>query len=189
MINKRVGALAGTVLKVVGIAGILAVGMVAPNVLKGGAFLMGGKRRRDYYPCDITYTITRLRLRGLVTLVRKQHKAYYQLTEKGQKLLAKYTLQEKEIKRQRRWDRLWRIFIFDIQEGRKSDRENVRTALQQLGFLRLQDSVWIYPYPCEDVVELLRTGYGVRKEVFYLEAKRFLGDRTFIDEFGLPTDT
>ncbi len=189
MPSTRIGHIAGIVLQVVGVAGFLAAAMVAPNALKAGALFTGGKKHRDYYPCDITYTITRLRQRGLITLTRDQQKSYYQLTETVQELLAKYVLQEKEIRRPRRWDRLWRILIFDIREGRKSDRENVRVALKRLGFLRLQDSVWIYPYPCEDVMELLRTGYGVRKEVFYLEAKRFLGDRALINEFGLPTDT
>ena len=45
----------------------------------------------------------------------------------------------------RRWDRRWRIVIFDIPERRKSVRAKLRRFMQEYGFVRLQDSVWIYP--------------------------------------------
>lgn len=60
------------------------------------------------------------------------------------------------------------MLIFDTKEDRKSIREKVRRSLVALGFYRLQDSVWVYPYLCEDVLEMLRTQYGVRHDALYV---------------------
>ena len=37
-----------------------------------------------------------------------------------------------------------------------------------IGFKRLQDSVWIYPYNCEEVVTLLKADLDVGKALLYM---------------------
>jgi DNA-binding MarR family transcriptional regulator len=186
MEKKNVLPLALTVLKVIGVAGLLATVLVAPNVLRVlPLFLRKGDRRKRYYPSYLTRVARRLRDRGLIRLTRKNSKSFYEITEKGREMLARYELQEFELPRPRRWDEKWRIFLFDIKESRKPTRENIRRILWRLGFSRLQDSVWVYPFECEEVMELLRTGYGVRHEAIYLTANRFLKDRWLLKEYDL----
>ena len=60
------------------------------------------------------------------------------------------------IAKKRRWDHRWRVVIFDIPERRKSVRVSLRRFMQEYGFVRLQDSVWIYPYDCEDLIALAK---------------------------------
>ena len=52
-------------------------------------------------------------------------------------------------------DGKWRLIIFDIPEQRKRDREGLRRKLIELGFIRLQDSVFASPYPCKDEIDFL----------------------------------
>ena len=188
MEQKKVASLVLSVLKVVGAAGLIASALVAPNIAKALPLLVGKRGPCRHYPAYLTRALDRLRFRNCIALVKKDGKAYYQLTEKGSALLAKYVLQETVLPRPHTWDRKWRILIFDIPETRKPTRENIRRSLERLGLTRLQDSVWIYPYPCEDVMELLRTSYGVRHDALYLTTERFWGDHDLLSTYGLPSD-
>ncbi len=187
MEKKQIFHCAAAVLKVVGAAGLIAAALVAPGLAQALPLFMPGKEREyiPRYPYKLTRVIDRLRRRKLIRLVKKDGKAFYQITEKGQEVLARYVLQEAELPRLKRWDRKWRLLLFDIAEKRKPTRENIRRSLEHLGMLRLQDSVWIYPYPCDEIAELLRTSYGVRHEVLYLTTERFLGDNSFVMAYGL----
>ena len=179
----RVGIIA---LKVIAGAGVLAAAMVAPNVLQAVPLFMGRRTPKRYYPFQVTRALDRLKRKGFIRLVKQQGRGHYEVTQKGSALLARYVLHEQPLPRPRRWDNRWRLLMFDIRETRKPTRENIRAALQSLGFCRLQDSVWVYPYPCEEVLELLRTAHGVRTEVMYVTADRFVGDRWLLEEYNLP---
>ncbi len=66
-----------------------------------------------------------------------------------------------KIKKQKKWDRKWRLVIFDIVEFKKNHREAFRGKLKQLGFYPLQKSVWIYPFDCQPEIELLKDFFGL----------------------------
>jgi len=91
------------------------------------------------------------------------------LTEKGERYLQRSTL---VVRRPARWDRKWRIVIFDIPERRRVMRALLRQKLISIGFVRLQDSVWVYPYDCEELLTLLKTDYRLGKEVLYIIADK-----------------
>ena len=50
---------------------------------------------------------------------------------------------------------------------------------------RLQDSVWVYPYDCEDIIGLLKTDIGVGKDLLYMIADEIENDRHLRENFGL----
>ena len=79
-------------------------------------------------------------------------------------------------KRKKMWDNQWRIIIFDIKEMKRFWRGRLRAELRKLGFVMIQQSVWLSPYACEDLIALLKTDLRVGKEVIYLTTKRFDGD-------------
>ncbi len=39
--------------------------------------------------------------------------------------------------------------------------------MHEIGFLRIQDSVWLYPYDCEEFVALLKADLHIGKDVLY----------------------
>lgn len=51
------------------------------------------------------------------------------------------------------WDRAWRILVFDIKEINRHFRDVFRDKLFELGFGRLQKSVYLSPFPVEKEVQ------------------------------------
>ena len=54
-----------------------------------------------------------------------------------------------------------------------------------IGFVRLQDSVWVYPYDCEDLIVLLKADFKIGKDVLYMIVDEMEGDTHLRKEFGL----
>ena len=167
------------VLKSVAVAGILAGGILAPNALGAMAdlSLIPGKRQREI----IDTARKRLIRRGLL----EYKNGFVRVTEKGAAALQRLELRNYKIKKPKRWDKKWRVLIFDIPEKRKRTREQIRTTLVRIGFLHLQDSVWVYPYECEDLVELLKADFRIGKAVLYMVVEKLEADEYYKHQFGL----
>jgi DNA-binding transcriptional regulator PaaX len=120
----------------------------------------------------------------MVRIVVKNGETRAYLTDKGQQELLKYQLREKRIK-SGRWDKKWRIVIFDIAEKRRSARDRIRIDMKVFGFEKLQDSVWVYPYECEEVISLLKTRYKAGKELVYIVASDIENDMRLRKTFQL----
>ena len=75
--------------------------------------------------------------------------------------------------------------MFDIREERKRLREKVRQTLISLGFKRLQDSVWVHPYDCEDIIMLLKSDFKIGKDLLYIIADTIENDTRLRKDFGL----
>lgn len=180
--------IAKIILGVIAAGGILTVACVAPNVLKAiDLFYDKKKRRYDIYKKRyyIKTRIGQLKKSGLIAFQRRNGKTFARLTEKGKEELLKYQLRETVIKKPKRWDKKWRVIIFDIKEYRKQTRDNLRRELKNLGFLRLQNSVWVYPYECEDVVIMLKAYFRLGKDVLYMTVDKIENDKWLKQEFEL----
>lgn len=167
------------ILGTVAIAGLITVAAVAPNALGAMAKLgiVPGKRQREV----INRSRDRLIQQGLIS--RTSGKLC--LTAKGEKALRILELADFAQKKPKRWDGKWRVLVFDIPETRRSTRERVRRTLAAIGFLHLQDSVWLYPYDCEDLVTLLKVDFRVGKDLLYLIVESLEGDSAYRHKFEL----
>jgi len=180
---RRRGYLQTAVLTTLAVSGMLVVAMVAPNTLQ----LLGKfgviRRLRD----QTSSALTRLARSGFVTFENVGGKKYARITEKGRHFLL-YEQQKAALSvgERRRWDRRFRIVMFDIPERRRSTRIKLRTAMQQSGFLRLQDSVWVYPYDCEDFIALLKADLHIGKDVLYTIVEKIENDGWIRTHFKLP---
>jgi DNA-binding transcriptional regulator PaaX len=167
------------ILETVAIAGIVSVALIAPNCIsvmeKMG--LTPGKRQRE----SIKTTRARLIKKGLLVYERGS----LRLTKKGEEELLRMSLQSPVIPK--KWDGKWRILIFDIPETRKITRRQLRRSLISTGFVRLQDSVWLYPYDCEEYITLLKAEYRIGKNLLYIIADALENDAPYKKQFGLPT--
>ena len=114
-------------------------------------------------------------------------KSYLALTERGraQMLSDEFALRAIQKQVKKKWDNRWRIIIFDIKEQKRFWRARLRDELRKLGFVMLQQSVWLSPYPCEDLMNLLKTDLRVGKEAIYLTVDRFDGDIWLRKHFAL----
>lgn len=107
------------------------------------------------------------------------------VTDKGRKKLRSWSLQKYQIPKPKKWDKRWRVLIFDIPERRKGLRDKVRRALQASGFVRLQDSVWIYPYDCEELIILLKADFKIGKDMLYMIVDTLEYDTPILTRFNL----
>jgi len=64
----------------------------------------------------------------------------------------------------KKWDKKWRIVIFDITQLKTLQRNAFRSKLKDLDFYQLQKSVWVCPHKCSDEINLLRDFFGLSKK-------------------------
>ena len=167
------------VLKTVAAAGFLSVALLAPNALRMLKIFdksVGQRKRRS-----ILASRERLIEYGLL----EYHGNSLHLTKKGADKLFDIERREYKLPRPERWDKKWRVLIFDIPENKKMLREKIRATLVSIGFKHLQDSVWIYPYDCEDLILLLKADFQVGKELLYLIVEKIEHEESIKEFFGL----
>lgn len=162
--------------------------MIAPNIFQALPMLMGKEKYRAKFGYRARTAAGRLAQQGYLELVHRDGKKYYELTQKGRTALL---MEEQKMivrqKKKRRWDKRYRLVIFDIAEKRKGVRDRLRLTMREIGFLRLQDSVWVYPYDCEDFIVLLKRDLMIGKEVLYAVVEQIENDSFIRRHFGLPS--
>ena len=87
-----------------------------------------------------------------------------------------YRLDTLMITKPKRWDKKWRVVIFDIPIKYNRVRDIFRSRLVQMGMYQLQESVYIYPYSCFSEIEFLRELYGVPFTARYLLVEHIEND-------------
>jgi len=161
------------------LTGMMSVALVAPNVL--GSLEKSGLSMTRRRVESITAARKRLLQEGLI----QEHNGFLTITEKGSRELRLLDSGMYQLKKQKRWDGRWRVLIFDIPEKRKSIRFKLRHTLREVGFVRLQDSVWLYPYACDDFVALLKSDFKTGKDLLYMIVDSLEGDAPFRKHFNL----
>ena len=126
-------------------------------------------------------TASRLTKKGLL----KFEDGHYTMTKEGEDVLRRWERADFKLKKPKKWDKKWRIIIFDIPERKKRIRNEVSKIFKEAGFQRLQDSVWVYPYDCEDVIGLLKTDYGIGRDLLYIIADQIENDKYLRMDFDL----
>jgi hypothetical protein len=163
----------------VGIAGTLNPAMLVRGILKE---LKVPKEKRRSMTNGIYLARKRLLSRGLLEFENGR----LAITEAGKLFMATEENQKQLISIPKRWDNKWRILIFDVKEERKTLREKIRLTLRAIGFTRLQDSVWVFPYDCEDFIALLKADFKVGKDLIYIIADTIENDKELRKHFSLP---
>jgi len=180
---RRVGAFQGALLTVAALGAVVVVAGTVPNAAALLKYFPGYKKAQLKY--QTKSALGRLVKMGLIVFVEKDGKRYARLTTEGKRVLdlevAKIAIHKK-----RRWDRRWRIVIFDIPERRRSVRTRVRKFMGSCGFVRLQDSVWIYPHDCEDLIALMKAEFHIGSDVLYLIVEQLEHDKHLLEHFHLP---
>ncbi|MEI8097176.1 MAG: CRISPR-associated endonuclease Cas2 [Candidatus Moraniibacteriota bacterium] len=137
--------------------------------------------RSAYY---VENAIGKLEKNHLLSVNKKGNTSFVRLAEKGTRELEKYTVESEALKPQK-WDGKWRLVIFDIKESKKGQRDRIRRNLIRFGFEKLQNSVWVCPYECEDLIALLKIDCKIDKEVLYMESNKIQDDAWIKKKFGL----
>ena len=173
------------VLRTLAAGGALSLALLAPKAI---ALLKhadrGAVRRKELYT-RIKRSVGNMERAGLVRTAGPGNHII-SLTQKGKILIERLYAEEYRIPEPAFWDGKWRMVIFDMHEKRRGARNRLRFLLQSAGFVRLQDSVWIFPYPCDEFIQLLRahlkSGTG---EMLVITAEALESDRKLREHFNL----
>lgn len=169
------------ILATVATAGVISLGAIGPNVVQ----LLRYTKRSRYLQYRTKNAIGRLAQKGLISFSNRDGDKYAELTPKGEQTLA---LEEERLKlaKHRKWDGQWRMVAFDIPESKRVKRDMFRSAVLDIGFYRLQNSVWVYPYDCEDFIALLRAELKTGAGIVYAVAREIENDGAIRKHFSLP---
>lgn len=107
------------------------------------------------------------------------------LTERGKLRAVQFKIDEIEIKKPRKWDGKWRLVIFDIPEKFKKARNALRLKLKNLGFIKLQKSVFVFPYECQDEIDFLVEFFRIRSYTRYIRVEHITNEAELRQYFNL----
>lgn len=171
-------------------SGTLAVAATAPNVL--GAIGRIGKRRVYFHKKNFQREIGYLKKEKYVRAKRIRDPddqdieiTEIALTELGTKRAVMRALGELKMIKPQKWDRIWRVVIFDVPNRHKAARDGLRHRLKTLGFYRLQESIFVYPYPCDEELRFLASLYNIGDYIRIIEAGAIVRDDDLKEYFEL----
>jgi len=145
-----------------------------------------GQRNKYRFKHQVKSTLSRLVQKGYVVFESREDKRYARITLAGERAL-KYMEQRSALllHKKKRWDKRWRVVIFDIPERRRGTRDRLRIVMCEGGFYRLQDSVWLYPHNCEDFIALLKADLKIGNAVLYMVVEQIENDSIIKEHFSL----
>ena len=125
----------------------------------------------------------RLKRTGFVKKYFDGKDYYLELTQKGKNQLKIYITQDMAIRRPKKWDRKWRLVIYDIANDKRDKRDILRAKLESLGFIKLQESVYVFPFECLIEITLIKQMYYLEPHVQYLVAEGVETEIDLIEKF------
>ncbi|MDO8593414.1 MAG: hypothetical protein Q7R59_00755 [bacterium] len=166
--------------------GVISIALIAPKMTRLLKELNRPAKNRAQLYRRITQGLKRLEQDGLVTVTGEYANRRVKITGKGREVMEQIEFGEYVIPEPAFWDGKWRVLIFDIKEKKRRTRTQLRRLLQGAGFVWIQDSVWVYPHPCDEFISLVRahlkSGVGEMR-IFVAEALE--SDKTLREHFHL----
>lgn len=140
-------------------------------------------QQRDLDKLQFSRDIYRLKKQNYIKNYFKGKNKYLELTNKGKEKIKYYLTEKIKIKKPKKWDKKWRIVIFDIPEKQRSARTALARTLKKLGFISLQKSVFVFPFQCYKEINQIKTIYGIQKYVQYVISDRIESEINLVAKF------
>lgn len=172
---KRAGLEVGKWLLALGLlAGTVMVAAAAPNAF-AAVVKMSGRTRRYYVSLPQSKFDRRLAQGSSKKYWRyvKTSPSTYKitLTKLGKQIALRAQIRTFKLHPQPAWDGRWRIVMFDIPKKHNAGRDALRRKLVQIGMHLFQESIFVYPYPCSDEVQMWVEFFGLERNVAMAEAQ------------------
>ncbi len=127
---------------------------------------------REHDDKKVTYALARslknLVENGYAEIHNSENKKFVRITKKGRSKLNSIKLEGEDALVPGSWDGMWRIIILDLDETRKSERESLRYLLKKANFFCVKNTVWISPYPYENLFMNIKKDLGLKTEIMIL---------------------
>lgn len=158
----------GKILRIVASLASVGVVIIAPNSASVIHKLLN-RSSDGISPHDLDGTLRYMKYCGLIS---DNYEHGLRITPKGQIRLRKVEYEQIKITHPKKWDGKWRIVIYDVPERLRLKRINLSTKLEAIGLYQLQKSVWVYPFPCRDVIEKVGAHLKLEKFITIFETEK-----------------
>lgn len=140
------------------------VGLIIKEILK----------KRKIEKKKIERSLKILEKREIIILEEKDDKVFIQLHENGKSKIIKYSIKLLLYfkKKEKKWKGKWYMVFFDVPEIQRNKRDYLRRFLLKLGFYPYQKSVYLFPYECEEEINLIKTVVEGAKYMKYIVAEK-----------------
>ena len=155
-------------LTLLAIAGVVTIVAVAPNMFAAVGKIKGRKKFVEKQP--LRDTLQRLRKNGHISVESDADRYTIKLTEDGADTMLAQSLNDLRVRHPDRWDGQWRFVFFDIPNRHKWARDAFRQQLNVMGFYRMQESVFVHPFPCDEEMHFLVDMFGIGDYVRFFTA-------------------
>jgi len=136
----------------------------------------------DKKPKNSYRSFYRLRKQKLIDVKKVGDQEIFYLTEGGRDVFLRFNYDNIKIKEPRIWDRNFRMVLFDIPEKKKKARNIFREKIKEMNFVRFNDSVWIYPYSCQEEIDFIANYLKIGKYVHFALVKD-LTNRDYLEKY------
>lgn len=174
----RIGKNEKEILEAVGLGALVLSALLVPGLPMALSPLMSSSKAGKQ---NAKRSIKRLEEKDLVYLSGEK----IRLTKKGRDLLKRIQAEDITIERPEKWDHIWRIVAYDIPEDEKKERDFFRTKLEQLGFVKVQESMYAHPFDCVQEIAVLAQTLGISPYVLYLNTAKLPRQTDYIIRFNL----
>jgi hypothetical protein len=171
--NKRPSAAIKSPIKkkiLILLAGGLALGLARNPRSQKYIFRTIHKDIKDVNRKYLVKIVKEFREERLVNYIEKKNGSVEMvISEKGKRIVLEFDIDNIKIAKPVRWDKKWRIVMFDIPEKRRTERNILRNKLKDIGFREIQKSVFVHPYPCLNEINFITEYFQLRKFVRFGE--------------------
>jgi hypothetical protein len=174
----------------IGVTGLVALFAIMPGIAIPFNFFIkelnkDRGQKRKIYPSDMRKIFEKMKRRRLIKIVKTKSEIKIILQKDGVKKIITNNLQQLKFEKQKNWDKIWRVIIFDIPEKYKKQRDSFARKLKELNFYPLQKSVFVFPYPAYDLTDFLSEIYQISPYIRIIETMQIEGEEEILCHFNL----
>lgn len=140
-------------------------------------------KKRSIDKINFKNKIYYLKKQGYIRIFIEKKKKYIELTGKGKSKIQKISFDKIRLKRPKRWDGSFRVVIFDIPKKFNTQRDIFRHKLENLGFIRIQKSVYLNPFPCAEEIKEISKRLNISEYVLIMISDIIQTEKQIINEF------
>jgi DNA-binding transcriptional regulator PaaX len=160
--------------------------VLASPLVGSGVFLLGvGALSYLFRKSDFNREAKRLQKKGYVALTKTEKGWLVKILKKGRQRYEEIEMANLRLSKSQKWDGKWRLFIFDIPEELRYQRDYLRRKLKELGLYNIQRSVFAYPYDCRNELDFVGDYYNIGKYATYAEVNNIDIDKELKKHFKL----
>ena len=139
------------------------------------------KKKRKLYNA-----IAYLKQKKFLDITEKPNGLLVKITTKGYEVVEFYeSIEKMKLKRPEKWDKKFRLVIFDIPVKKQDGRNALIQKLKDMGFYMLQKSIWVHPYDCVNEIITLRKLFEIEPYVKVVTTEAIEGEYKLLKYFQL----